>query len=41
METISVREFSKLTRIKECQVRDLTFAKTFPLHPHWRESAYL
>ena len=30
METVSVREFSKLTRIKECQIRDLTFAKTFP-----------
>ena len=30
METISVREFVKLTGIKEGQVRDLTFAKTFP-----------
>lgn len=30
METISVREFVKLTGIKEGQVRDLTFARSFP-----------
>ncbi|WP_312458474.1 MULTISPECIES: hypothetical protein [Proteiniclasticum] len=30
MKTISVREFVKLTGIKEGQVRDLTFAKGFP-----------
>lgn len=30
METISVRQFVELTGIKEGQVRDLTFARSFP-----------
>lgn len=30
MEMISVKHFAALTGIKECQIRDLTFAKTFP-----------
>lgn len=30
MEMISVKQFASITGIKESQVRDLTFAKTFP-----------
>lgn len=30
MKTISVREFASQTGIKEGQIRDLTFVKTFP-----------